>query len=117
MRASPRVPLPSTLPEFVGDHRCKGVDRFLSIITERTEQDCRATFRGEHHHSHDALGVNLEIIANDGGIATPATSAAADPMYCGPCRSTGFPSAAATLSPRERPIRSPHALRRKCPAL
>ena len=51
------------------DEQALRVERRVSVFANRAQHDRRPEFRCQHHHPHDALRVDLQIVTDDGDVA------------------------------------------------
>ena len=59
----------SALSELLRDHGRQRIQRGFRVVANRAQSYRGAAFSREHHHAHDALGIDLEVIAHDGDAA------------------------------------------------
>src|SRR5918992_1490728 len=67
-RTSGELTVHSGLSELPRNEVRQRADRLLGVGPGRAQQEGRPELRGEHHDSHDALAVDLEIIAHEGDV-------------------------------------------------
>src|SRR6476659_5241790 len=60
---------PLLLAEAAFDQQRKRVDGGLRVVARGANRNLAAALRCQHHHTHDALGIHLQIILADPDLA------------------------------------------------